>query len=224
MCRRSAGSLQGHVRPNSNLDVVSDVTGVNVCIFGVFELQPGRAAPKSALQGPSGTFVWWFLPSWCRVEFFHLQHFWCMATRIFMNKLFLSCWLGMRGQTGGGEASTFKFLVFCSYVKVKQNVEWVLLHVYFCDYTWWYSGLVAQSVQRLTTVWTIRDRIPVGTRFSASPDRSCGPPSLLYSGYWVFPGGKVRPARATDNSPLLVPRSWKSRVIRLPTLWATPGL
>jgi len=24
--------------------------------------------------------------------------------------------------------------------------------------------------------------------------------------------------------PLLVPRSWKSRVIPLPTLWATPGL
>ena len=75
MFRRSAGSLQEHVRPNSNLDVVSDVTGVNVCIFGVFDLQPGRAAPKSALQGPSGTFAGWFLPSRCRVEFFHLQHF-----------------------------------------------------------------------------------------------------------------------------------------------------
>jgi len=24
--------------------------------------------------------------------------------------------------------------------------------------------------------------------------------------------------------PLLVPRSWKSRAIPLPTLWATPGL
>jgi len=24
--------------------------------------------------------------------------------------------------------------------------------------------------------------------------------------------------------PFLVPRSWKSRVIPLPTLWATPGL
>jgi len=26
------------------------------------------------------------------------------------------------------------------------------------------------------------------------------------------------------NNPLLVPRSWKSRAILLPTLWPTPGL
>ena len=32
-------------------------------------------------------------------------------------------------------------------------------------------GPVAQSVQRLTTAWTVGDRILVGTRFSASPDR-----------------------------------------------------
>jgi len=38
----------------------------------------------------------------------------------------------------------------------------------------------------------------------------------------VFPGGKARPGLAADHSPLLVPRSWKSRAIPLPTLWATP--
>ena len=38
---------------------------------------------------------------------------------------------------------------------------------------------LAQSVERLTTGWTVRDRIPVGTRFSARPDRPWGPPSLL---------------------------------------------
>ena len=27
--------------------------------------------------------------------------------------------------------------------------------------------------------------------FRARPDRLWGPPSLLYNGYWVFPGGKV---------------------------------
>ena len=32
------------------------------------------------------------------------------------------------------------------------------------------------------------------------PDRSWGPPSLLYSGYQVFPGGKVRPGQAADHS------------------------
>ena len=33
-----------------------------------------------------------------------------------------------------------------------------------------YVGRVPQSVKRLTTGWTVRDRIPVGTRFSARPD------------------------------------------------------
>ena len=62
-------------------------------------------------------------------------------------------------------------------------------------------GRVAQSVQLLTTGWTVRDRIPVGTRFSARPDRPWGPLSLLYNRYRVFPGGKVRPGRAADHSP-----------------------
>jgi len=40
-------------------------------------------------------------------------------------------------------------------------------------------GWVAQLLQRLTMDWTVRDRIPVGTRFSACPDQPWGPPSLL---------------------------------------------
>ena len=48
--------------------------------------------------------------------------------------------------------------------------------------------------------WRFGDRIPVGTRFSARPDRPWGPPRLLYNGYRVFPGGKVRPGRAADHS------------------------
>jgi hypothetical protein len=39
-----------------------------------------------------------------------------------------------------------------------------------------------------------------GMRFSAHPDRPWGPPSLLYNGYRVFFGGKVRPGRAADHS------------------------
>jgi len=36
------------------------------------------------------------------------------------------------------------------------------------------------------------DRIPVGGEIFRTPtDRSCGPPSLLYNGYRVFPGGKA---------------------------------
>jgi hypothetical protein len=45
------------------------------------------------------------------------------------------------------------------------------------------------------------DRIPVGARFSARPDRPWGPPSLLYNGYRVFSEGKVRPERAAEHSP-----------------------
>jgi len=42
---------------------------------------------------------------------------------------------------------------------------------------------------------------PVGARFSARSDRPWGPPSLLYNGYRVFPGDKMRPGRAADHSP-----------------------
>jgi len=48
--------------------------------------------------------------------------------------------------------------------------------------------------------WMVRDQIPVGTRFSACPDRPWGPPSLLYKRYWVFPRGKVWSGRAADHS------------------------
>jgi hypothetical protein len=41
-----------------------------------------------------------------------------------------------------------------------------------------------------------------GARFSAPVQTGLGaPPSLLYDGYRVFPGGKVRPGRAADHSP-----------------------
>ena len=37
--------------------------------------------------------------------------------------------------------------------------------------------------------------------FCTCPDRPWGPPSLLYNGYRVFPGGKERPGRDDDPSP-----------------------
>ena len=68
-------------------------------------------------------------------------------------------------------------------------------------------GRVAQSVSQImvgiTTDWTVRDRIPVGTGFSAHPDRPWVPPSLLYNGYRVFPKGKVLSGRAADPDPLV---------------------
>ena len=40
-----------------------------------------------------------------------------------------------------------------------------------------------------------------GEIFRTCPDRPWGPPSLLYNGYRVFPGGKARPGRDADPSP-----------------------
>jgi len=43
---------------------------------------------------------------------------------------------------------------------------------------------------------------PVGGEiFLTCPDRPWGPPSLLYNGNRVFPGGKERPGREADLSP-----------------------
>jgi hypothetical protein len=72
-----------------------------------------------------------------------------------------------------------------------------------------YVGPLAQSVQRMSYLaGRSGNRIPVGGEiFRACPDRPWGPPSLLYNGYHVFPGGKMWPGRAADHSPLLVPWS-----------------
>ena len=40
-----------------------------------------------------------------------------------------------------------------------------------------------------------------GEIFRTCPDRPWGPPSLLYNGYRVFPGGKVLPGRDDDPLP-----------------------
>jgi hypothetical protein len=39
-----------------------------------------------------------------------------------------------------------------------------------------------------------------GEIFCTFPDRTWGPPSLLYNGYQVFLGGRKRPGRDTDSS------------------------
>jgi len=39
-----------------------------------------------------------------------------------------------------------------------------------------------------------------------------------------FPGVKCGRGLLLTTHPLLVPLSWKSRAVRLLTLWATPGL
>jgi len=63
-------------------------------------------------------------------------------------------------------------------------------------------GGVAQSVSRLATDWTVRGSNPGGGEiFRTCLNRLWAPPSLLYNGYRVFPGGKERPGRDADPSP-----------------------
>jgi len=49
-------------------------------------------------------------------------------------------------------------------------------------------------------------------------------PASCTMGTGSFPGVKCGRGVLLITHPLLVPRSWKSRAIPLPTLWATPGL
>ena len=69
---------------------------------------------------------------------------------------------------------------------------------------------------------SVRDRIPVGRRFSARPERPWVPPSLLYNGYRVFPGGRGgRGVGLTPPHPHLVTKVLeKIRAIPLVTLRA----
>ena len=49
-------------------------------------------------------------------------------------------------------------------------------------------------------------------------------PASCKVGTGSFPGVKCGGGVLLTTHPLLVPRSWKSRAIPLPTFWATPGL
>jgi hypothetical protein len=62
-----------------------------------------------------------------------------------------------------------------------------------------------------------------GEIFRTYPGRLRGPPSLLYNGYRVFPGGKGGRG-VTTTHPLLVPRLRKSWAIPPLILWVLLGL
>ena len=67
------------------------------------------------------------------------------------------------------------------------------------------------------------DLIPVGRYF---PPVQTGPgahPAPCTMGIGYFPGLKSDRGVTLTPHPLLVPWSWKSRAIPLPTLWATTG-
>jgi hypothetical protein len=63
-----------------------------------------------------------------------------------------------------------------------------------------------------------------GEIFRTYPYRLRGPPTLLYDGYWVFPGGKGGRGVMLTTHPLLVQRLRKSWAIPTLTLWVLLGL
>jgi len=88
-----------------------------------------------------------------------------------------------------------------------------------CSTTWYGyhpEKLILNSVAANIHRWG-RDFPPVQTGPGAHP-ASCT------MGTGTFPGVKCGQDVLLTTHPLLVPRSWKSRVIPLPTLWVTPDL
>ena len=67
-------------------------------------------------------------------------------------------------------------------------------------------------------------KIPVGTRFSPVQTGPGAHPASCKIGTGSFPGVKFGRGVLLTTHPILLPRSWKSRAITLPTLWATRGL
>ena len=62
---------------------------------------------------------------------------------------------------------------------------------------------MAQSVKRLATGWSVLGSNPgEGEIFRTCPDRSWGPPSLLYNGYRAFRGGKAAGAWRLPPTPI----------------------
>ena len=63
----------------------------------------------------------------------------------------------------------------------KNRIFLIILVIPFISDTYFHTivGQVAQSVQRLTMGWMVRGSNPGVARFSASPNRPWGPPSLL---------------------------------------------
>ena len=81
-----------------------------------------------------------------------------------------------------------------------------------------------QSVYRCRALRAGRsdDRIPVGQDFPPVQNGPGAHPASCTMGTGSFPGVKYGRGVLLTTHPLLVPRSWKSIAIPLPTLWATP--
>jgi hypothetical protein len=103
----------------------------------------------------------------------------------------------------------FIFLVFLIFPVVLNVLPYIqtqshcisVLETYFLI-LYYVRTAIAQSVWGMATGWTVRGSNPGGGEiFRTRPDWFWGPPSLLYNGYRVFPGGKAAGAWRWPPTP-----------------------
>jgi len=115
-------------------------------------------------------------------------------------------------------ANTALDSLYCRHI----NFFLIIIFVIYIHYN---AGPVAQSVVRLSYGL---DGLVIESRWGRDiPPVQTGPvahPASGKMGTGSFPGVKCGRSVVLTTHFLLVPRSWKSRAIPLPTLWATPCL
>ena len=104
----------------------------------------------------------------------------------------------------------------------KFDIDGISRNLILTDFhlLWNFSIFVVKNFS-LVIIWQ-ELRVLLRVIFRTCPDQPWGPPSPLYNGYQVFPGGKERSGRDAEPSPLLVPWSRKIRTIPLLPLWTVP--
>ena len=124
---------------------------------------------------------------------------------------------------GSEQIQPFTHNVVDTLVTRLLGLQWLCkLYLQSIVTSWWdgWSGVLFSAranqtfsvVQNVRTRFSLqagqsRDRIPVGGEiFCTCPDKSWGPPSLLYNGYWVSPRGKAVGAWFWPPTPNLAPR------------------
>jgi len=126
--------------------------------------------------------------------------------------------------TGSPNLMWLRTVLFCF------NVDKILVTRHFINIFWswinvfiitiitiiYYSDWLRAGRSRIESRWG-RDFPPIQTSPGAHP-------ASYIMGTGSFPGVKCGQGVLLTTHPLLVPRSWKSRAIPLPTLWVTPGL
>jgi hypothetical protein len=100
-------------------------------------------------------------------------------------------------------------------------------HMYFCIFLLCMYVGSRDSVVGIATRYGLEGpgiKSRWGEIFHTYPDRLQGPPSLLYNGYWVFPGVKGGRVVMLTTHPLLVLRLRKSWGIPPLIQWVLLGL